>query len=113
MLSILGQNVNMAIKFKAKNKQNYLDGIPNIARPKVGQKMPEEIDSFELEDNSINKKINKESLVTEDEDKAIKSAFRDDELFDENEDYANYGYSTYGNDDVYSEHTQKIVDCLS
>lgn len=113
MLSILGQNVNIALKFKAKNPQKYLEGIPNIARPKVGQKMPEEIDSFELEDNSINKKINKESLVTEDEDKAIKSAFRDNELFDENKDYANYGYSTYGNDDVYSEHTQKIVDCLS
>ena len=113
MLSILGQNVNIALKFKAKNKQNYLDGIPNISRPKVGQKMPEEIDSFELEDNSINKKINKESLVTEDEDKALKSAFRDNELFDENKDYANYGYSTYGNDDIYSSKIQNIVDCLS
>ena len=113
MLSILGQNMGIAPNFKAKNPQKYLEGIPNISRPKVGQKIHENVDSFEFKNNSINKKINKESLVTEDEDKALKSAFRDNELFDENKDYANYGYSTYGNDDIYSSETQKIVDCLS
>lgn len=113
MLSILGQNMGIAPNFKAKNPQKYLEGIPNISRPKVGQKIHENVDSFEFKNNSINKKTNKESLVTENEDKALRTAFRDNELFDENKDYANYGYSTYGNDDIYSSETQGIVDSLS
>lgn len=103
MLSVNYTNVNQQPTFSSSkitqkqnliNKQNdapcYLDGIPNLKLPNISYNMNEDI--YESDYNEEDELPSGYS--------AISSAFRDNELFDEENDVVTFDYKRYDDDDI-------------